>query len=154
MPAARSPSSLQSLRWPVLFALLAAFVFFVAASTVRETYRGWKVDQEIAGLKAQVAQLGAERHGMTDLLDKMNNSAYVEQEARLRFNLKKPGEHVVLFDQGIGAAGASDTTTTAMRWSDIGATTSTLQAVPESPAEPIPLRWAQYFLGGSTAFSS
>lgn len=138
-----SRSSLPSLRWPVLFALLSAIVFFVGASTVRETYRGWKVDQEIEGLKSQVSQLESQKHSMTDLLGRMKTDSYVEQEARLRFNLKKPGEHVVLFEEGDSNA--------RMAWSE-GAATGTDQVVPEQ-LHSIPRRWVQYFVGGS-AFSS
>ncbi len=132
-------SSLPSLRWPVLFALLAAIVFFVGASTVRESYRGWKVDQEIEGLKSQVSALEAQKHSMTGLLTNMKTDAYVEQEARLRFNLKKPGEHVVLFEEG--------ETSARMAWSE----TSTATTDPATPTEQpsIPRRWLQYFVGGS-----
>lgn len=138
-----SRSSLPSLRWPVLFALLSAIVFFVGASTVRETYRGWKVDQEIEGLKSQVSQLESQKHSMTDLLGRMKTDSYIEQEARLRFNLKKPGEHVVLFEEGDANA--------RMAWSE-GSATGTDQAPPERP-QSIPRRWVQYFVGGS-AFPS
>lgn len=130
---------LPSLRWPVLFALLAAIVFFVCASTVRETYRGWKVDQEIEGLKNQVAQLESQKHSMTALLDTMQTDSYVEQEARLRFNLKRPGERVVLFDEG--------TANQPLVWSETGTSTAALAqtAAPQS----IPKRWLSYFIGGS-----
>ncbi len=138
-----SRSSFPSLRWPVLFALLSAIVFFVGASTVRETYRGWKVDQEIEGLKSQVSQLEDQKHSMTDLLGRMKTDSYVEQEARLRFNLKKPGEHVVLFEEGDSNA--------RMAWSE-GSVTGTDPLAPIAPSS-IPRRWMQYFVGGS-AFSS
>ncbi len=128
---------LPSLRWPMLFALLAAVVFFVAASTVRETYRGWKVDQEIEGLKSQVAQLEAQKHSMSELLGTMKTDGYVEQEARLRFNLKKPGEHVVLFEEGDPQSH--------MAWSE--STASGTNTGTNSLPVSIPRRWVQYFLG-------
>lgn len=128
-----------SLRWPILFALLAAIVFFVCASTVRETYRGWKVDQEIEGLKNQVAQLESKKHAMTGLLDTMQTDSYVEQEARLRFNLKRPGERVVLFDEGA--------TNQPFVWSEVGTSTAVV-AQPTMP-ESIPKRWLTYFIGGT-----
>ena len=81
---------------PVNLLLSSAIVFFVGASTVRETYRGWKVDQEIEGLKSQVAQLESQKHSMTELLGVMKTDAYVEQEARLKFNLQNPGEKVLV----------------------------------------------------------
>ncbi len=132
-------SSLPSLRWPVLFALLSAIVFFVGASTVRETYRGWKVDQEIEGLKSQISQLESQKHSMTDLLDRMKTDTYIEQEARLRFNLKKPGEHVVLFEDG--------ETNPRMAWSESAATGT--EATVSSEVQSIPRRWIEYFVGGS-----
>ncbi len=128
-------SSLPSFRWPMLFALLVAIVFFVGASTVRETYRGWKVDQEIEGLKSQVSQLEAQKHSMSDLLGKMKTDAYVEQEARLRFNLKKPGERVVLFEEGDANS--------RLTWSDT--TTEASEAAPLE-SQSIPRRWVHYFV--------
>jgi hypothetical protein len=119
----------------MLFALLAAIVFFVGASTVRETYRGWKVDQEIEGLKSQVSSLESQKHSMTELLGKMKTDSYVEQEARLRFNLKKPGEHVVLFEEG--------DTNTRMAWSE--STTTDSGAVAPAEIQSIPRRWLHYF---------
>lgn len=131
--------SFPSLRWPVLFALLVAIVFFVGASTIRETYRGWKVDQEIEGLKSQVTQLESQKHSMTELLGKMKTDSYIEQEARLRFNLKKPGEHVVLFEEGDANA--------RMAWSE-GSASGTGHVAPIEN-HSTPARWLQYFVGGS-----
>lgn len=135
-----SSSSFPSLRWPMLFALLVAIVFFVGASTVRETYRGWKVDQEIEGLKSQVSELEGQKHSMTELLGKMKTDSYVEQEARLRFNLKKPGEHVVLFEEG--------DLNPRMGWTESSVTGTSGVPVPE--VRSVPRRWLRYFLGGST----
>ncbi len=120
----------------MVFALLAAIVFFVSASTVRETYRGWKVDQEIEGLKSQVAALESQKHSMTSLLDTMKTDAYVEQEARLRFNLKKPGEHVILFEEG--------DTTARPSWSDSATTDE--PATDPLEGQSIPRRWLRYFV--------
>lgn len=128
-------SSLPSFRWPLLFALLAAIVFFVGASTVRETYRGWKVDQEIEGLKSQVSQLEAQKHSMSNLLGKMKTDAYVEQEARLRFNLKKPGERVVLFEEGDANS--------RLTWSD---TANEANEVAPIENQSISRRWLHYFV--------
>lgn len=127
----------------MLFALFAAIVFLVGASTVRETYRGWKVDTEIEGLRAQVAQLEAQKHTMSTLLDKMNTDSYVEQEARLRFNLKKPGERVVLFQDSGTAAKLS--------WSD---GTGAVQAPTVETPKTIPQRWFQYFFPPVTLHTS
>jgi cell division protein FtsB len=135
--SSRHSSNIPSLRWPLLFALLAAIVFFVGASTVRETYRGWKVDQEIEGLKSQVSQLEGQKHSMTELLGTMKTDAYIEQEARLRFNLKKPGEQVVLFEEGELNA--------RMAWTEQGSATSSV-ASPTNAAVSIPKRWLEYFI--------
>ncbi len=136
-------SSLPALRWPVLFALLSAIVFFVGASTVRETYRGWKVDQEIEGLKSHISQLESQKHSMSDLLDRMKTDSYIEQEARLRFNLKKPGEHVVLFEEG--------DVNPRMAWSESSATSTDVDATMN--AHSIPRRWVEYFVGGRAGSS-
>ena len=127
----------SSIRWPVMFALLTAIVFFVGASTVRETYRGWKVDQEIEGLKNQVSKLESQKHSMTRLLETMKTEGYIEQEARLRFNLKKPHEQVILFDEA--------TAQPAMKWSEQGGG-SDVQTPVSSPS--FPRRWFEYFMGG------
>lgn len=144
MPVPRqTTSSFPSLRWPVIFASLSVIVFLVGASTVRETYHGWKVDKEIEGLRVQVGQLEAQKHTMSTLLEKMNTDSYVEQEARLRFNLKKPGERMVMFqDSG---------TTAKLSWSDREEATPT--PAPEVP-NSIPHRWFQYFFPPVTLHTS
>lgn len=138
-------TAFPTLRWPLLFALLAAIVFFVSASTVRETYRGWKVDQEIEGLKTQVAQLESQKHSMTELLGKMNTDSYVEQEARLRFNLKKPGEHVVLFEEGGKEA--------RMTWSETPLAEGLQTSPGPTETRSVPRQWLRYFVGQSPLHS-
>lgn len=98
-----SSSSSSSIRWPLIISMAAVGCFLIIASTARETYREWKVDQEIDGLRTQVDQLEGKRLSLVDTLARLNSDENLDREARLRLGMRKPGERVIILegmDQG------------------------------------------------------
>lgn len=86
--------------WSFLFAGTGVVLLFVAVSSARETYQGWKVDQEIHGLRAQVEMLEGRKLHLTDTLARLQSPEAVDREARLRLGLQKPGERVFVLRDG------------------------------------------------------
>lgn len=80
--------------WSFLFAAAGVVLLFVAISSARETYQGWKVDQEIHGLRAQVEMLEGKRLHLSEALTRLQSPEAVDREARMRLGLQKPGEQV------------------------------------------------------------
>lgn len=131
----KSPKRLA--RWSLLIAGTAAILFIVGVSTARETYRSWKVDQEMKGLQAQVDALETKKSRVSQLIQTMQSEAALDKEARLRLNMQKPGERVFVYD--IAAPDSKPT------WSD---TTVLNQAAPVEQIavnQSNPNKWWSYF---------
>lgn len=88
--------------------------------------RNWRqkrsIDQEIKGLEQQAAALEGKNSNLKQVLDYMQSSQFVEEEARTKLNYKKSGESVVVIE------GRPQTTTET--------TTSSLSTLVELPPEP------------------
>lgn len=54
------------------------------------------IDREIKTVEGQIAKLEAKDKELESFLNFLNSDAFLEQEARLKFNLQKPGESVVI----------------------------------------------------------
>ncbi len=121
------------LRWPAF--LLANVVVFalVGISTVRETYRGWSVDQEIHTLQAQADTLEGRKSKLLELAGTLASDQQVELEARRRLGWKKDGEQVFVL------TGYHPSSTSALGAAELG--------IPDEPApKSIPSQWFDYFM--------
>jgi cell division protein FtsB len=119
-------------RWSFLFAIGGVALVLIAISSARETYQGWKVDQEIQGLQAQVEALEGRRLHLAETLSRLQSPDTLDKEARLRLGLQKPGEQVFVLSQGTVVRGPNGQT----------------QIVPASaPEEEVsnPRKWFRYF---------
>ncbi len=126
-------------RWSLIFAANGALLLIVGVSTMRETYREWKVDQEIHQMQTQIEQLEGRKLALTDLVSRMDSPETLDREARTRLGLKKPGERVIILrgaDQEIES------------WQEFGFGEDKVQVsdVPSSNPE----RWLKYFLSNKT----
>jgi cell division protein FtsB len=92
----RSASSVRSLRWPFIFAFAGALLVVLTISTGRETYRSWKINEEIRQLQTHVDALEGKRIQVLDTIQRLNSSETLDREARLRLGMKKPGERVII----------------------------------------------------------
>jgi cell division protein FtsB len=90
--------------WPVALLGTVALLLVVGAATVRESYRGWKVDQEIHALEAQADELEGRNVRLRELAQTLQSPERLDVEARARLGLRKPGEHVVAIT-GVAATG-------------------------------------------------
>ncbi len=71
-------------------------VFLVGWGFVGEFMRNASVQEEINRLQMQVDQLDGRNMELGKLTQRYSGSAMLEREARLKLNLKKPGEEVVV----------------------------------------------------------
>jgi len=78
-----------------LFAIVFILIFLVIAFS-RESYRKYELAKEIKGLEIEIEQLQGKNQQMADLMDYFKKESYLEKEARLKLNLRKPGEKVVI----------------------------------------------------------
>jgi cell division protein FtsB len=119
-------------RWSFLFAAGGVVLVLLAVSSVRETYQGWKVNQEIRGLQAQVEALEGRRLHLADTLNQLQSPDAIDKQARLRLGLQKPGEQVFIFNQGSLVPSLN------------GQTPATAPSAEEAVVSN-PRKWARYF---------
>ena len=125
-------------RWPLVLAASGALLFFVGISTVRETYHRWEVDQEVSSLQTQVEQLERKKLDLSHVVQTLNSPANVDEQARLRLGLQKPGERVFILD---------GTTPSAPSWKEgvaLAPATTTPNVLVDSSASN-PKKWLTYF---------
>ncbi len=86
------------------------FLFFIILALIglvislgRESYRKYQLTKEINGLKSEIGRLAGENQQMADLMEYFQEGSYLEKEARLKLNLKKPGEKVIVISQPAAA---------------------------------------------------
>ncbi len=80
-----------------LFLFVITLVLIAVVVNVgRESYRKYQLTQEINKLKTEIERLEGNNEQLADLMEYLKEEPYLEKEARLKLNLKKPGEKVVI----------------------------------------------------------
>lgn len=79
----------------VIFLLVLILIGFIAA-VGKESYRKYQIDKEVGGIKKEIESLKEKNKALSNLLDYFNSEESLEKEARLRLNLLKEGEKLVI----------------------------------------------------------
>jgi len=87
----------------VLFANLVVFAI-IGWGFSGEMLRNRDMQREIDRLKEEAAQLETKNAELAQLSDRASSRQVLEQQARLKLNLQKPGEQVVVVRPGPGRA--------------------------------------------------
>lgn len=82
--------------WPVLF-LAGALVAVSLFGVFRNIEKYVKMKREVALAEEKLSEYEASRKRFEERLSALNTEEGLEKEARARFNLKKPGEKVIIF---------------------------------------------------------
>jgi cell division protein FtsB len=98
MTSTQPSSSLSKAKWPIFLVASAAILLVVGVSTVRETYMSWTVDQEIKTLEQKAQDLEGRKNDLAAMALKMQSQDFIEQQARSKLGLQKPGEKVVVLE--------------------------------------------------------
>lgn len=82
--------------WPILIILVT--LFFIALWGIYTTWQTKRaLDHEVAQLQAEIKKAEMTRQQYESKREELETPEGVDREARARFNLKKPGEEVVIF---------------------------------------------------------
>lgn len=81
--------------------IIIFILIFLSIGLVRETYQKYKLASEIEQFKINIEKLEGNNQQLADLMDYFKDDSYLEKEARLKLNLKKPGETVVILSDNI-----------------------------------------------------
>ncbi len=76
--------------------LITLALIAVVVNVGRESYRKYQLTQEINQLKLEIERLEGRNNQLSDLMGYFKEEPYLEKEARLKLNLKKPGEKVII----------------------------------------------------------
>ncbi len=83
-----------------LFLVMAFIVVvLVAVSYARAYYDDYAIRQEISRLEGEVRRLEHKKLESFELLKYVSSDAFVEEKGRVEFNLKKPGENVMVVSE-------------------------------------------------------
>lgn len=83
---------------PSIFFLLLVIIFIVIALG-RESYRFFRINQEIKGLKQKIADIEKSNEELSKMREYYQSEEFLEREARLKLNLTKPGEKLIIIKQ-------------------------------------------------------
>lgn len=133
MNAVRGQTRRPWARWSVAIAANGALLMVVGVSTVRETYREWKVDQEINHMQTEIESLEGRKLALSELVRRMESEDAIDREARTRLGLRKPGERVII----LRGEGGSESWQESMKIVPPEAAPATTKSNPE--------RWFRYF---------
>jgi len=76
-------------------ALFLAILFGLANGTIKN----YKVDTEIQDLQTEIKSLEGQNQDFSQLINYLKSESFIEQEAKLKLGLKKPGENMVVIPQ-------------------------------------------------------
>jgi hypothetical protein len=128
------PALLKHVRaWPLVLLGSLALLLVLGAATVRESYRGWRVDSEIRAMEEQADALEGRNAKLRELARVLQSPERLEVEARTRLGLRQSGEKVAVLS-GLVATGT---------WQSA----VVLDVVEDPPAieRSNPQLWLQYF---------
>ena len=80
--------------------LLSAGLLFFTPSVIKMNNQQSKVDQEIASLKTEIAKAEGKNSELKKMIAYLESDSFLDEQARLSFNLKKPGEKAVVIQTG------------------------------------------------------
>ena len=85
-----------------IFLFIVVFILiFLLIGLIKETYRKHQLTSEINELKSNIDKLEGDNQQLVDLMDYFKEDSYLEKEARIKLNLKKPGETVVVLSKDV-----------------------------------------------------
>ncbi len=87
--------------------LLAGIVVLALLSFAlgKKILEGQEIKREIKATEEEIARLEDKNFELSDLFSYLNTDAFLEQEAREKFNLQKDGESVLVVPKAVGEDG-------------------------------------------------
>lgn len=82
----------------LLLMLMFVILIFIGIESGQEIWREYKIKKEIETLKTEITKYKKENNDLEKMLDYYKTLSYKEKEARLKLNMQKPGEKVILVD--------------------------------------------------------
>lgn len=81
----------------ITFLIIVLIVVIIALG--RESYRFFKINQEIKSLEQRIAEIEKSNEELAKMEEYFQSEEFLEKEARLKLNLTKPGEKLIIVKQ-------------------------------------------------------
>lgn len=111
----RQPLLRRLMNQKTMLALGALAIFVVGSGLIQLVLRRRAVDDDIARLEAEARQLEGKNSDMLTLIQRFQTSGFLEREARLKLNMQKPGETVVVIERTVPVVASTTVRTVAVR---------------------------------------
>lgn len=76
--------------------ILILILIGILTAVGKESYRKYQIDKEVRALQEEIESLKEENQTLSNLLDHFSSERSLEKEARLKLNLLKQGEKLVI----------------------------------------------------------
>lgn len=127
----------KSLLFKFVFVFLILLIFVLIVGTIREYLRQKELDKEMAALQEEINRLNLDKSQFLSSIEAYESKFFVEQEARLKFNLQNPGEKVLVIPQdGVKNSGKAV---------DLGATSETQTGKVQFYVNNVRAWWKYFF---------
>ncbi len=91
--------------------VISVLLVLLTVSLVREFYRSYQINNEIAVLQQEIEALQGDNSELSEFVEYLKTDRYFQEQARLKFGLKTPGEKVVVLKGGTQPVSESFDTT-------------------------------------------
>jgi cell division protein FtsB len=81
---------------PIVLVLIGLIVLAIVASSVSSFLRSRKFKLQLMGTRNEIAEYESKLEELESRIEKLQSDEGVELEARVRLNLQRPGEHVLV----------------------------------------------------------
>ncbi len=135
-------SNLKQYFFTLLGLVLLALISYPLAKNISQRH---KIDSEIAQLEKDIKDFEAKNNNLKGVIDYMRSDQFIEEQARLKFGLKKPGENVIAVKDDDNAQNAADDGRGAKEQ------VFTVVGLDKSKSKKIgnPAKWWNYFFTGT-----
>lgn len=89
-------------------AVVLVFFVLITVSLAREYYRSYQINNEIAVLQQEINSLQGQNTELSDFVEYLKTDRYFQEQARLKFGLKSPGEKVIVLKDDGSAVNESE----------------------------------------------
>ena len=84
------------LKSKIFFIFLIPILLALTVGIFQKLYYRYEVKEDLDKLNTEIADLNKQKNDLSQLIDYYKNESNLEKEARVRLNLKKEGEKVVI----------------------------------------------------------
>lgn len=94
---------------PILITITGLlFLIFILTGLVKNIRQVFGVKSEITQLEAEIKRLDKKNQEVSGLVDYLDSKEFLEEEARLKFDLRQPNEQIIVIKQPDSSTDAAD----------------------------------------------